>query len=54
MALRVDSSSTSTKVVFGIAAFAALGVGTVLFLRSRGNFSARSAFIRQRTFCFLS
>jgi hypothetical protein len=34
MSLRVDSSS---KIILGVAAVAVLAVGTVLFLRSRGN-----------------
>jgi len=40
MALRVDSSST--KAVLGLAAVAAIGLGSALFLRYRGNAAAQS------------
>ncbi len=40
MALRVDSSST--KVILGLAAVTAIGLGYALFLRYRGNAAAES------------
>ncbi len=40
MAFRVDSSSS--KTVLGLAAVAAIGLGTALFLRYRGNAAAQS------------
>jgi hypothetical protein len=56
MTLRVDSSTTTTKAILGVAAFSVLALGTALFLRSRGNAAAAPAApsLDQRRLAFLA